>query len=56
MWAQGWNKKSIAGCLKLSRRQVGRIIEIFEREALAGRLNLFFESPAPFLVFFRVLG
>jgi transposase InsO family protein/transposase len=36
MWAQGWNKKSIAGCLKLSRRQVGRIIEVFEREGFAG--------------------
>ena len=36
MWAQGWNKKSIAGCLKVSRRQVGRIIDAFEQEGFAG--------------------
>ena len=36
MWAQGWNKKSIAGCLKLSRRQVGRIISAFEQDGFAG--------------------
>jgi len=36
MWVQGWNKRSIAGCLKLSRRHVGRIIEVFEREGFAG--------------------
>ncbi len=35
MWAEGWNRKSIAGCLKLSRRQVGRIIEAFEEDGFA---------------------
>jgi hypothetical protein len=32
MWTEGWNRKSIAGCLKLSRRQVGRIIDAFEQD------------------------
>jgi transposase InsO family protein/transposase len=36
MWYEGWNKKSIAGCLKLSRRHVGRIIDAFERDGFAG--------------------
>lgn len=36
MWAQGWNKRSIAGCLKLSRRHVGRIIDAFEQDGFAG--------------------
>jgi transposase InsO family protein len=36
MWAEGWNKKSIAGCLHLSRRQVHNIIDTFQREGFAG--------------------
>jgi transposase InsO family protein len=32
MWVEGWNRRSIAGCLKLSRRQVGRIIKAFEQD------------------------
>jgi transposase InsO family protein len=36
MWAEGWNKRSIAGCLKLSRRQVARIIAAFEQDGFAG--------------------
>jgi len=36
MWYEGWNKKSIAGCLKLSRHHVGRIIDAFERDGFAG--------------------
>jgi transposase InsO family protein len=36
MHSQGWNKQSIAGCLKLSRRHVGRLIDTFEREGFAG--------------------
>jgi transposase InsO family protein len=33
---EGWNKSSIAGCLKLSRRHVHNILEAFERDGLAG--------------------
>jgi len=33
---EGWNKTSIAGCLKLSRRHVHNILEAFEREGFAG--------------------
>jgi hypothetical protein len=36
MHAQGWNKKSIAGLLKLSHQHVGRIIEAFEQDGFAG--------------------
>jgi transposase InsO family protein len=36
MYAQGWNKKSIAGCLKLSRKHVHEIIEAFEQDSFAG--------------------
>ncbi len=36
MWSQGWNKKSLAGCLKLSRTHVHQIIEAFERDGFAG--------------------
>jgi len=36
MYAQGWNKKSIAGLLKLSHQHVGRIIEAFEQDGFAG--------------------
>ena len=36
MYYQGWTKKSIAGCLKLSARHVSRIIETFEQEGFAG--------------------
>jgi putative transposase len=31
----GWNKKSVAGLLKLSRRHVGRILEAFEQDGFA---------------------
>ena len=33
---EGWNKTSIAGCLKLSRRHVHNILEAFERDGFAG--------------------
>ena len=33
---EGWNKSSIAGCLKLSRRHVHNILEAFERDGFAG--------------------
>lgn len=36
MYFEGWNKRSIAGCLRLSRRHVGRIIEAFEEDSFAG--------------------
>lgn len=36
MYAQGWNKKSIAGCLKLSRKHVHEIIDAFEQDSFAG--------------------
>jgi hypothetical protein len=33
---EGWNKTSIAGCLRLSRRHVQNILAAFEREGFAG--------------------
>ena len=33
---EGWNKKSIADCLKLSRTHVYTILEAFERDGFAG--------------------
>jgi transposase InsO family protein len=39
MYFSGWNKRSIAGLLHLSRRQVGRIIEAFERDGFEGLLD-----------------
>jgi transposase InsO family protein/transposase len=33
---EGWNKKSIAACLKLSRAHVYTILEAFERDGFAG--------------------
>jgi transposase InsO family protein len=36
MWAEGWNKKSIAGCLKMARSHVYAIIDAFARDGLAG--------------------
>ena len=36
MAVEGWNKKSIADCLKLSRSHVYTILEAFEREGFAG--------------------
>jgi putative transposase len=36
MAAEGWNKKSIADCLKLSRSHVYTILEAFERDGFAG--------------------
>jgi putative transposase len=36
MHAQGWNKKSIAGCLNLSRKHVHEIIDAFEQDGFAG--------------------
>jgi putative transposase len=33
---QGWNKKSIAGCLQLSRAHVYRILEAYARDDFAG--------------------
>ncbi len=36
MASEGWNKKSIADCLKLSRSHVYTILEAFEREGFAG--------------------
>jgi transposase InsO family protein len=36
LWAEGWNKKSIAGCLHLARSHVHQLIETFKREGFAG--------------------
>jgi len=36
MWSEGWNKKSIAGCLKLSRTHVYTILDAFARDGFAG--------------------
>lgn len=36
MWAEGWDKKSIAGCLKLSRKHVHEIIDSFVEDGFAG--------------------
>jgi hypothetical protein len=36
MWYEGWNKKSIAGCLKLARSHVYTILEAFARDGFAG--------------------
>jgi len=36
MASEGWNKKSIADCLKLSRSHVYTILEAFERDGFAG--------------------
>ena len=36
MASEGWNKQSIADCLKLSRTHVYRILEAFEREGFEG--------------------
>jgi transposase len=36
MFYEGWNKKSIAGLLKLSRQHVTDIIKNFERDGFAG--------------------
>ena len=35
MWYEGWNKHSIAGCLKLSRTHVYTILDAFERDGFA---------------------
>ncbi len=36
MFYEGWNKKSIAGCLKLSRAHVYQILAAFEQDGFAG--------------------
>jgi transposase len=36
MWAEGWNKKSIADCLKMARSHVYAIIDAFARDGFAG--------------------
>ncbi len=36
MWAEGWSKQSIAGCLRLSRKHVHTIVAAFERDGFAG--------------------
>jgi len=36
LWAEGWNKKSIAGCLKMTRSHVYALIAAFERDGFAG--------------------
>lgn len=36
MYYEGWNKKSIAGCLRLSRRHVERLVQAFEVDEFAG--------------------
>jgi transposase InsO family protein len=36
MWAEGWNKKNIAGCLRLARSHVYNLIETFKLEGFAG--------------------
>ena len=36
MWYEGWNKHSIAGCLKMARSHVYAIIAAFERDGFEG--------------------
>jgi len=36
MWAEGWSKTSIAGCLRLSRKHVHTLVAAFERDGFAG--------------------
>jgi hypothetical protein len=36
MWTEGWNKQSIAGCLKMARSHVYAIIAAFERDGFEG--------------------
>lgn len=36
LWYEGWNKKSIAGCLQLDRSHVGQIIQAFQEDGFAG--------------------
>ena len=36
MWYEGWNKQSIAGCLKLSRTHGYTILDAFARDGFAG--------------------
>ena len=36
LWDEGWNKRSMAGCLKLSRPHVYTILDAFERDGFAG--------------------
>jgi transposase InsO family protein len=36
LWAEGWNKQSIAGCLKIARSHVHALIAAFERDGFAG--------------------
>src|SRR5262245_47891209 len=36
LWAEGWNKKSIAGGLKMARSHVHAIIDAFARDGFAG--------------------
>jgi len=36
MWAEGWSKKSIAGCMGLSRKHVHMIVAAFQRDGFAG--------------------
>jgi transposase InsO family protein len=36
LWAEGWNKQSIAGCLKMARSHVYAIIAAFEHDGFAG--------------------
>lgn len=36
MWYEGWNKKSIAGCLQMARSHVYAIIAAFERDGFEG--------------------
>jgi transposase InsO family protein len=36
LWAEGWHKKSIAGCLRMARSHVHAIIDAFVRDGFAG--------------------
>jgi len=36
MYYEGWNKKSIAGCLRLSRYHVENIVKAFEKDGFSG--------------------
>jgi transposase InsO family protein len=36
MWYEGWNKRSIAGCLRMARSHVYAIIAAFERDGFEG--------------------
>ena len=36
LWAEGWNKQSIAGCLQMARSHLHALLAAFERDGFAG--------------------